>query len=120
MSRYVDGFVIPVKKKNLAAYKKMARVGYKVWMEHGALDYYECVGADLKNGWGTSFPQLCKLKSDETLVFAFVVYKSKSHRSAVVKKVHADPRMAADKFPEMPFDMKRLSTGIFKTLIHSK
>lgn len=118
MSRYVDGFVIPIKKKHLKAYKKMATVGCKVWMEHGALDYYECVGDVLKNAWGISFPKLCKLKSDETVIFAFVTYKSKAHRNRVVAKVHKDPRMAPEHFPDMPFDMKRFTSGSFKTVIY--
>ncbi len=120
MSRYVDGFVIPIKKKDLKAYKKMATLGCKIWMEYGALDYYECVGEDLKNTWGLPFPKLCKLKANETVVFAFVVYKSKSHRNAVNKKIHKDPRMAPEKFAKMPFDMKRFSTGGFKTLVRAK
>lgn len=119
MSRYVDGFVIPVKKSKLKEYKKMATIGYKVWMEYGALDYYECVGANLKNNWGIPFPKLAKLKADETVIFAFVIYKSKAHRDQVIKKVYKDPRMQPEKFKSMPFDMKRFSSGEFKTLIHS-
>ena len=118
MSRYVDGYVIPIKKNKLKAYKKMAILGYKVWMEHGALDYYECVGANLKNNWGLPFPRVYKLKSNETLIFAFIVYKSKAHRDQVNKKVHKDPRMQMENFV-MPFDMKRFTTGEFKTLVHS-
>jgi len=120
MSKYVDGFVIPVKKKNLKAYKKMALLGRKLWMEYGALDYYECVGDELANPWGVNFSRLCKLKSDETAVFAFIVYKSKSHRNSVNKKVHQDPRMSPDKFPTMPFDMKRFTTGGFKVIVEAK
>ena len=120
MSRYVDGYVVPIKKKHVALYKKMATLGCKVWMEHGALDYYECIGDDLKSPWGIPFPRLCQLKSDETVVFAFVVYKSKAHRDRIVKKVHKDPRMAPEKFPKMPFDVKRFSTGGFKTLVRAK
>lgn len=119
MSRYIDGYVIPVKKKNVNGYKKMATVGRNVWMKHGALDYYECVGAKLSNEWGLSFTKLCKLKSDETVVFAFIVYKSKAHRDKVTKKVHADPAMDPSKFKTMPFDMKRFTTGEFKTLVHT-
>lgn len=120
MSRYVDGFLIPIQKKNLKAYKKMATLGRKVWMEHGALDYYECIGDELKNSWGINFPKLCKLKSDETLVFAFIVYKSKTHRNSVNKKVQKDPRMSPENFPKMPFDMKRFSSGVFKVLVHAE
>jgi uncharacterized protein YbaA (DUF1428 family) len=119
MSRYLDGFVIPIKKKNLKAYKKMASLGCNVWMEHGALDYYECTGDFLKSAWGTPFTRLCKLKANETVIFAFIIYKSKAHRNAVNKKVHKDPRMSPEMFPTMPFDMKRFSSGIFKSLVHS-
>lgn len=118
MARYVDGFVIPVKKKKLNDYKKMAKLGCKIWMEHGALDYYECSGAVLKSQWGIPFTKLCKAKPDETVIFAFIVYKSKAHRDSVTKKVHKDPRMQMEGY-EMPFDMKRFSVGEFKTLVHA-
>lgn len=117
MSKYVDGFVIPMKKKNLSAYKKMAALGCKVWMEHGALEYYECTGDDLNSPWGLPFPKLTKLKKDETLIFAFIVFKSKTHRDRVNKKVHTDPRMSPEKFPTMPFDMNRMTVGGFKSLV---
>ena len=120
MSKFVDGYLIPIKKKDHSAYKKMATLGCKVWMDHGALDYYECIGADLKSPWGIPFPKLCKLKPTEAVIFAFVVYKSKAHRNAVVKKVHKDPRMAPENFSKMPFDVKRFSTGVFKVLVPSK
>ncbi len=121
MGRYVDGFVIPVKKSKLSAYKKMAMVGRKVWMDHGALDYYECVASKLDQPWGgLPFDKLCKLKKDETIVFAFIVYKSKAHRNQVNKKVHADKRMQPEQFKgEMPFDMKRFSVGEFKAIVHT-
>lgn len=120
MAKYVDGFLIPIKKSKMNAYKKMASVGKKVWMDHGALDYYECVGTKIKDTWGLSFTQLCKLKKDETVVFAFITYKSKAHRDAVTKKVHKDPRMQPENFKgEMPFDMKRFSVGEFKAIVHS-
>ena len=122
MSRYVDGFVFPVKKKKLNAYKKMAIIGYKAWMKFGALDYYECVSAKLDNGWGLGFSKLTKLKSDEVLIFAYIVYKSKSHREQVTKKVHKyfGEIYKDHKDFEMPYDMKKFSSGEFKTLIHSK
>lgn len=120
MSRFVDGFVIPLKKKNVKAYKKMAALGCKVWMDHGALDYYECIGSDLKSPWGAPFPKVYKLKSDETLVFAFVVYKSKAHRDRVNAKVHKDPRMQMDPSTPMPFDMKRFSVGGFEVAVRAK
>ncbi len=120
MSKYIDGFIIPIKKNKLNDYKKMAKLGRKIWIKYGALDYYECVGAKIDNAWGIPFTKLCKLKSDETVIFAFVVYKSKAHRNKVVAKVHQDPLMQPENFKgKMPFDMKRFSTGEFKTLVHS-
>lgn len=122
MSTYVDGYVIPIKKKNVKAYKKMATIGCKIWMEHGALDYYECIGEDMTAKWGLGFPKMCKLKSDETAVFAFIVYKSKGHRNKVNAKVHKDKRMSPEAFANftMPFDMKRFAVGGFKTLVQAK
>src|SRR5437868_10803364 len=119
MAKYVDGFIIPIKKKNLTAYKKMAKLGCKIWMEHGALDYYECVGDTLKVPWGLTFPKMCKLKSDETLIFAFVIYKSKAHRNQVNKKVQEDPRMDMGGV-KMPFDMKRFAAGGFSVVVEAK
>jgi uncharacterized protein YbaA (DUF1428 family) len=118
MSTYVDGFVIPLKKKNVKAYKKMAALGCKIWMEHGALDYYECIGDDLDVKWGWTFPKMCKLKKGETAAFSFIVYKSKAHRDQVNKKVMADPRMKMD--GPMPFDGKRFAMGGFKTVVQAK
>ncbi len=120
MSRYVDGFVIPIKKSKLKAYKKMAILGCKTWLKHGALDYYECAGDDLKNDMGLSFPVMCKLKADETVIFAFIVYKSKAHRNQVNKKVHQEFMKMDQKKFEMPFDMKKFSMGGFKVLVQSK
>ena len=120
MSKYVDGFIIPLKKKKLKPYKKMAVIGRKVWMKYGALDYYECVGAKLDHEWGIPFKKFCKLKSDETVIFAFVVYKSKAHRDRVVAKVHSDPLMQPENYKgEMPFDFKRFTAGEFKAIVHS-
>ena len=115
MSRYVDGYVIPIKKKDVKAYKKMAALGCKSWMKHGALDYYECIGDDLNTPYGTSFKKLCKLKPNETLVFAYIVYKSKAHRDAVNKKVHKEMEQFSEM--DMPFDMKRFSAGGFKVIV---
>ena len=117
MARYVDGFIIPIKKKNLIAYKKMAKLGCKVWMEHGALDYYECIGDDINTAWGTPFPKLCKLKKDETVIYAFIVYKSKADRVRINKKVYTDPRMTGMKDIVMPFSMERFTVGGFKVLV---
>ena len=116
---YVDGFVIPINKRNVPAYKQMATVGCKVWMEYGALDYYECIGDDLKVPWGWTFPRMCKLKAGETAVFAFIVYKSKAHRNQVNAKVMKDPRMNMAGVT-MPFDGKRFAMGGFKVLVQAK
>jgi len=113
---YVDGFVIPIKKSGLKDYKKMATIGRKIWLEYGALDYYECVGDDIQVKWGLPFSKLCKLKPSETVVFAFITYKSKAHRNKVNKQVMKDPRMHITHI-KMPFDMKRFSMGGFKVLI---
>lgn len=113
---YVDGFLIPVPKKNLADYRKMARLGGKVWKEHGALEYKECVGDDLDTKMGISFPKTLRLKPGETVIFSWIVYKSKAHRDRVNAKVMKDPRM--NKAPEpMPFDMKRMAFGGFEMLV---
>ena len=114
---YVDGFVIPVPKGKIAAYKKMAALGKKVWMKHGALQYFECMGEDLDGMPGCgNFKKMARLKPSETAFFSFIVYKSKAHRNAVNKKVMAE--MHALPMPDsMPFDMKRMAYGGFKTLI---
>lgn len=119
MPRYVDGFVIPVPKRKLAAYQKMAAQAGKVWKEYGALAYFEGVGDDLKiKGIVTQFPKLAKTKSSETVVFSYIVYKSRAHRDAVNKKVMADPRLAKMCDPKNPpFDFKRLAYGGFKALV---
>lgn len=114
--RYVDGFVVPVPKKNLQAYRRMARKAGKIWKEHGALEYIECVADDVKPGKLTSFPQSVKLKPDEVVLFSWIVYKSRAHRDRVNKKVMADPRLAMD-VKNMPFDSKRMFYGGFKTLV---
>ena len=118
MAQYVDGFVIPVPKKNLPAYLRMARTAGRVWREHGALDYRECVAADVKWGKWTSFPRSVKLKRGETVVFSWIVYKSRVHRDRVMARVMKDPRIAKMMNPKkMPFDGKRMIWGGFKTLI---
>lgn len=119
-STYVDGFVIPVKKKNLPAYKKMATMGRNLWMKHGAIDYKECVGDDLQpKGIKFTFPKMAKIKSDETVVFSYITYKSKAHRDAVNKKVMSDPAMNDPKYANMPmpFDMKRFAVAGFKVIV---
>ncbi len=116
--KYVDGFVVPVPRKNVQAYRRMARKAGKIWKELGALDYIECVGDDVKPGKLTSFPQSVKLKPDEVVVFSWIVYKSRAHRDRVNKKVIADPRLASMMDPKtIPFDSKRMIYGGFKTLV---
>ena len=115
---YVDGFVVPVPLKNLAAYRRMAKKAGKVWREYGALDYKEWIGDDVKVGKLTSFPRSVKLKRGETVVFSWIVYKSRSHRDRVNAKVMKDPRLAEMMDPKsMPFDGKRLIYGGFKILV---
>jgi uncharacterized protein YbaA (DUF1428 family) len=119
---YVDGFVIPIPKKNMAAYKRMAATAGKVWRELGALDYKECVGDDLKGtmGCGIPFPKLAKTKGGETVVFSYILYKSKAHRDAVNKKVMKDPRIAKMLTRPCPFDANRMTHGGFKVLVDAK
>ncbi len=112
---YVDGFVLPVPKKNLDAYKKVAKLASKVWLEAGALSYVECIEDDVKPGKLTSFPQSVKLKAGEIVVFSWATYKSRADRDKVMKKVMADPRMQGMK--NMPFDGKRMIFGGFKPFI---
>jgi uncharacterized protein YbaA (DUF1428 family) len=115
---YIDGFVVPVPKANLAAYKKMARLGCKVWREHGALAYMEAVADDVPVGKVTSFTRAVKLKPDETVIFAYIVYPSRAARDRINKKVFADPRMNQDwDSKKMPFDGKRMIWGGFKSYV---
>ena len=115
---YVDGFVVPVPKKNLAAYRNMARKCGKVWKEHGALEYVECVADDVKPGKHTSFPQSVKLKPDEVVVFSYIVFKSRTQRDRINAKVMSDPRLKSMMNPKtMPFDGKRMFWGGFKVLV---
>ena len=113
---YVDGFVIAIPKKQLKAYKRMAALGRKSWMKHGAVDYKECVGDDLKVKWGTPFTRAMKLKPGETAVFAYIVFKSRAHRDRVNAKVIKE-MTAMGSPPDMPFDMKRMVYGGFKTIV---
>lgn len=116
MARYVDGFVIPVPKKNLKAYKAFAKKASKVWMEHGALEYVECVANDVPKGKVTSFPKSVKLKGNETVIFSYAVYRSRAHRDRVMKKVMNDERIAMS-WDTMPFDGMRMIWGGFKTIV---
>ncbi|MBW8369389.1 MAG: DUF1428 domain-containing protein [Thiobacillus sp.] len=115
---YVDGFILPVPTDNLPAYRRMARKAGKVWREHGALEYIECIADDVKPGKLTSFPQSVKLKPGETVVFAWIVYKSRKDRDRINEKVMADPRLATMMDgKDMPFDGKRMVWGGFKTMV---
>lgn len=114
---YVDGFVVPVPKKKLAAYRRMATLAGKTWRKHGALQYVESLADDVSPGKVTSFPQSVKLKKDEVVVFAYVVYKSRKHRDQVNKKVMADPVMSGWDPKAFPFDAKRMFWGGFKPIV---
>jgi uncharacterized protein YbaA (DUF1428 family) len=115
--RYVDGFVLTVPKKNLAAYRRMAAKGGKIWREHGAIEYVEAVGDDLAVKFGLPFPKLVKPKPGEAIVFSWIVYKSKASRNRVVAKVMKDKRLAPPADGSMPFDPKRMAYGGFKTIV---
>ena len=115
---YVDGFVVPVPKNNIEKYREIATKAGKVWREHGALEYRECVADDVKPGEVTSFPQSVNLKDDETVVFAYIVFNSRAHRDEVNAKVMSDPRLAEMMdMKNMPFDGKRMFWGGFETLV---
>lgn len=116
MARYVDGFVVPVPKKNVGDYRKLSRKAGKVWMENGALEYLEYVADDAPVGKITSFPRSVKLKADETVVFSYIVYKSRKDRDRINKAVMADPRLKMD-MKKMPFDAKRMIYGGFKSIV---
>ena len=119
MALYVDGFLLAVPKKNLAAYTRMAKLGAKVWMDHGALEYRECLGDDLAVKGMTAFPVRVKAKPGETVVFSWIVFRSKADRDRINKKVMKDPRLAAMMDPKaMPFEMKRMSYGGFKVIVN--
>jgi len=116
---YVDGFVVPVPKKSVAAYRAMARKAGKVWREHGALQYCECAADDVKWGKRTSFPRSVKQKASETVWFSFIVYKSRKDRDRVLAKVMKDKRLSAMMDPKgMPFDAKRMIYGGFKVVVN--
>lgn len=115
---YVDGYVLPVPKKKLQAYRRMAQKAGKIWRKYGALDYKECVGDDLKTKWGVPFSRAFKLKPGETVVFSYIVFKSRADRDRVNAKVMKDPSIAAGMEDKpMPFDMKRMVYGGFKVLV---
>ncbi len=115
---YIDGFVLPVPKNNLPAYLRMARKAGRIWREHGALEYRECIGDDLKVAMGLPFGRLSKLKVGETVVFSWILYKSRAHRDRVNAKVMKDPRInALCHEGQMPFDMKRMAHGGFAVAV---
>lgn len=115
---YVDGFIVPVPTKNLDAYRRLSRKAGKIWREFGALEYIECVADDVKPGKWTSFPQAVKLKKGETVVFSWIVYKSRKQRDKINAKVMADPRLESMMNPKaIPFDGKRMIMGGFKTFV---
>jgi len=118
MAHYVDGFVVPVPTHKLDAYRRMAEDAGKIWMEHGALQYWECLADDVKPGKVTSFPQSVQLKDDETVVLSWIVYDSREHRDRVNAKVMEDPRMKGMMDPKnFPFDGMRMFWGGFKSLV---
>lgn len=116
MPRYVDGFVLPVPKKNAAAYRRMARKAGKIWLEYGALEYRECIANDVKPGKHTSFPQSVKLKPGEVVWFSWIVYRSRRHRDRVLEQVMTDPRLQMDP-ARMPFDARRMIWGGFQVAV---
>lgn len=115
---YVDGFILPLPKSNIEAYREMSTKAGRIWREHGALQFRECIGDDVKPGMVTSFPQSVNLKDDEIVVFSWIVYESRAHRDDVNDKVMQDPRMAEMMQPEaMPFDGARMAYGGFEVLV---
>lgn len=117
MPRYVDGFVLPIPKKNLDAYRRMARKAGKIFRDHGALEFRECVADDLTAKGLVPFPRRIRLKAGETLLFSWIVFTSRAHRDRVNAKVMTDPRMSAMDGQPMPFDMKRMLYGGFRVLV---
>lgn len=126
MAKYVDGFVLVLPEKKLKEYKKMATIGAQAWKKHGALDYKECVGQDLKpKGMGDFvplFPKMTSLKKGEVIIFSFIVFKSRKHRDQVNAKVMKDPLMAPEQWKDkpMPFDMKRMAYAGFEVLVEAQ
>jgi len=115
--RYIDGFLLPVPRRKIEAYRRISSKAGKVWREHGALEYRECAGDDLANKMGVTFPARVRAKRGETVVFSWIVYKSRAHRDRVNKKVMKDPRIQPDMTGEMPFDMKRMTYGGFTVFV---
>lgn len=115
---YVDGFLLPVPRKNLAAYRRIAARAGRIWKEYGALEYRECVGEDLRNTWGVAFPRAARVKPGETVVFSWIVYKSRAHRDRVNARVMKDPRMGKMMDPSKKImDVRRMAYGGFKVIV---
>lgn len=114
---YVDGYVLPVPKKKLPAYRRIAQKAGRIWRQHGALEYRECAGDDLRNKWGVPFPRAARARRGETVVFAWIVFKSRAHRDRVNARVMKDKRLASMDPKSMPFDPKRMAYGGFKILV---
>jgi uncharacterized protein YbaA (DUF1428 family) len=119
MAHYVDGFVIPILKKNVNSYRRMAQIAAKVWRDNGALEFRECVGEDLNIKMGKPFTHGIKTKPGETVIFSYIVFKSRAHRDRVNAKVMKDPRLAKMMDQPMPFDVKRMLYGGFKTIVEA-
>ena len=117
MARYVDGFVIPIQKRKLKDYLRMAKLGAKLWKEYGALEFKECIADDVKKGKWTSFPRSVKLKPTETVMFSYIVYKSRKDRDRINAKVMKDNRIAGMDMKDMPFDGRRMIYGGFNVLV---
>ena len=115
--KYIDGFLLVVPKKKLGAYKTLAQKAGKVWLEHGALDYHECIGEDMASSCGTDFPKRAKAGKGEVVVFSWITYKSRAHRDKVNAKVMNDPRITGMITQPMPFDMRKMSHGGFDVLV---
>ena len=120
MANYIDGYVLPILKKNINAYRRLAQKAMKVWRDHGGLDYKECVGDDPNVKMGLPFPRGIKIKPAETVLFSWILYKSRTHRDRVNAKVMKDPRLAKMMDPKaMPFDVKRTRYGGFKAIVEA-
>ena len=117
MPAYVDGFLLAVPKRKLATYRQVARRAGRIWREHGALEYRECVGDDLKTTFGRPFAKAAGVKSGETVVFSWIVYRSRADRNRINKKVMSDPRIVRMMKEPMTFDVKRMSMGGFKVIV---
>lgn len=119
MAKYVDGFVIPIAKNKVAAYRKVAAKAGKIWMKYGALEYFETVGDELKMDFGMPFTKMAKLKANETVVFSWIVYKNKAHRNKVNKLIMKDPWIISMGPEKMPFDHNKMTYGGFKVLVEA-